>query len=174
MHRFGRINCQYRMRISIVYLNLTIPAKVLNNEKNIVLTRPWISPWIKLISNELDITCPVLASQLSGHCGVIANRLWRHQQLVERARETRGWWVKIHVLASCMDLLCRVRNKIMYVLLWRTAYALTWVLFWCLFPSLLRNSGYKHQNNPLVSASTVRHASTYVILCLCNSKLTLL
>ena len=28
---------------------------------------PWISPWIKSISNELDITCHVLASQLSGH-----------------------------------------------------------------------------------------------------------
>ena len=42
--------------------------------------------------------------------------------------------------------------KLMYVLLWRTVYALAWVLFWCLFPSLLRNSGNKHQNNPLVSA----------------------
>ena len=52
----------------------------------------------------------------------------------------------------------------MYVLLWRTVYALTRVLFWCLFPSLLRNSGNKHQNNPLVSAQTVRHASTYIIL----------
>ena len=36
----------------------------------------------------------------------------------------------------------------MYVLLWRSVYALTRVLFWCLFPSLLRNSGNKHQNNP--------------------------
>ena len=52
----------------------------------------------------------------------------------------------------------------MYVLLWRTVYALTRVLFWSLFPSLLRNSGNKHQNNPLVSAQTVRHASTYIIL----------
>ena len=30
-----------------------------------------------------------------------------------------------------MDSLCRVRNKIMYVLLCRTVYALTRVLFWC-------------------------------------------
>ena len=53
----------------------------------------------------------------------------------------------------------------MYVLLWRTVYALTpRVLFWCLFPSLLRNSGNKHQNNLLVSAQIVRHASTYIIL----------
>ena len=63
-----------------------------------------------------------------------------------------------------MDSLCRVRNKIMYELLWRTNYELTSVLFWCLFPSLLRNSGNKHQNNTLVSAKTVRHASTYIIL----------
>ena len=54
-----------------------------------------------------------------------------------------------------MDSLCHVRNKIMYVLLWLTVYALTRVLFWCLFPSLQRNSGNKHQNNPLVSALTV-------------------
>ena len=34
--------------------------------------RPWISPWIKSTSNELDITCHVFASQLSGHCDFIA------------------------------------------------------------------------------------------------------
>ena len=38
------------------------------------------------------------------------------------------------------------------------------MLFWYLFPSLLRNSGNKHQNNTLVSAETVRHSSTYIIL----------
>ena len=52
----------------------------------------------------------------------------------------------------------------MYVLSWRTVSALTRVLFWYLFPLLLRNSGNKHQNNPLVSAETVRHSSTYIIL----------
>ena len=52
-----------------------------------------------------------------------------------------------------MDSLCRVRNKI-----------ITRVLFWYLFPSLLRNSGNKHQNNPLVSTETVRDSSTYIIL----------
>ena len=113
--------------------------------------RPWLSPWINSTSNELDITCHVFASQLSGHCDVIANRLWRNQKNVRRASETRGWCVKILLLVSFMDSLCRVRNKIMYVLLWRTVYVLTRLLFWCLFPSLLRTSGNKHQNNPLVS-----------------------
>ena len=43
----------------------------------------------------------------------------------------------------------------MYVLSWRTVSALTRGLFWYLF---------KHQNNPLVSAETIRHSSTYIIL----------
>ena len=38
------------------------------------------------------------------------------------------------------------------------------MLFLSLFPSLLRNSGNKHKNNPLVSTETVRHLSTYIIL----------
>ena len=47
-------------------------------------------------------------------------------------------------------------------------HGLTRVLFWCLFPLLLRNSGNKHQNNPLVSAETFRHSSTYIILYIFN------
>ena len=46
----------------------------------------------------------------------------------------------------------------------QTVSALTRVLFWCLFLSLLRNSGNKHPNIPLVSAETVRQSSTYIIL----------
>ena len=42
-----------------------------------------------------------------------------------------------------MDSLCRVRNIIMYVLLWRTVYALTRVLFWCLFPCATREINTK-------------------------------
>ena len=61
--------------------------------------RPWISPWIKSISNEWDITCHVFASQWSGHCDVIVNRLWRHQQSVKRVSKTRGWCVKILVFS---------------------------------------------------------------------------
>ena len=52
----------------------------------------------------------------------------------------------------------------MCVLSWQTVSVLTRVLFCYSFPSLLRNSGYKHQNNPLGSAETVRHMSTYIIL----------
>ena len=68
-----------------------------------------------------------------------------------------------------MDSLCRVRNIIMNVLAWRTVSVLTRVLFWYLFTSLLRNSGNKHQNNPLVSTETVCHWSTYISLYLFDS-----
>ena len=129
----------------------------------IFLYRPWISPWIKSISDELDIIIHVIASQLSGFSDVINNRLWHHQQNVNPASEAWDRCVKIVVLSS-LSRLCRVRNKIMYVLSRRTVSALTRVLFWCLFPSLLRNSGNKHQHNPFVSAETVRHSSTYNIL----------
>ena len=91
--------------------------------------RSRISQWIKSTSNELDITIHVIVSQLSGHCDVVRNRLWRHQQNENRASETRRCG-KVVVLLSFMDDLCRVRNKIMYVLSWRTVSALTGVLFW--------------------------------------------
>ena len=42
--------------------------------------------------------------------------------------------------------------------------ALTRRLFWCLFPELRSNKGNKHQNNTQVSAETVCHKSTYIIL----------
>ena len=66
-------------------------------------------------------------------------------------------------LLSFMLSLNHVRNKIMYALSWQTLYALTWVLFQCLFPSLLHSSGNKHQNNPLFRAETIFHSSTYII-----------
>ena len=105
----------------------------------------------------------MIALQSSGHCDVINNRLWRHQQNENGVSDTVTM-CKIIVLSSFMDLLCHVRNKIMHVLSWRTVSALTQVLFLCLFPSLLRNLGNKHKNNTLVSAETVRHSSTYIIL----------
>ena len=44
----------------------------------------------------------------------------------------------------------------MYVLSWQSISVLTRVLFWYLFN--------KHQNNPLVSAETILHLSTYIVL----------
>ena len=59
--------------------------------------RPWISLWIKSISNQLDITFHLIASQLSGHCDVISTRLWRHQENVDWASEPRRRCVKIFI-----------------------------------------------------------------------------
>ena len=132
-----------------------------NEQKNrfFLHDRPWISPWIKSISNELDITTHVIASQLSHYCGVISNRLWRHQQNEDRASETRGRCVKIVVFSVIDSLAMSCKNKIIHVLSWWTVSVLTRVLFLCLFPSLLRN-----KNNSLVSTETVSHSSTYNIL----------
>ena len=52
----------------------------------------------------------------------------------------------------------------MYVLAWRTVYALTRGLFCCLFPGLRSNEGHKHQHNTPVRAETVHQESTYIIL----------
>ena len=57
----------------------------------------------------VNIIIHVIASQLSGYCDVINNRLWRHQQNVNPASEARGRCVKIVVfvvifivVTSCM------------------------------------------------------------------------
>ena len=54
---------------------------------------------------------------------------------------------------------------ILYVLEWRTVSALMRGLFLCWFPELRNYEGNKHKNNTRVSTKTVRHSSTYIILC---------
>ena len=101
---------------------------------------------------------------------LMVRSLWRLQQSimtssVERkpSEWKRGRCIKKLLFSSFIDSIYRIRNKIMYVLSWKTVSALTRALFWHSFPSLLRNSGNKHQNNPLTSAETVRHPSTDII-----------
>ena len=114
--------------------------------------RPRISPWIKSMSSELDIIIHMIASQLPGYCDVISNRLWRHQQNVNRVRHGADVW-RSSFLSSFIDSLCRARNKMMHVLSWRTVYKLTRLSLWCSFPSLLRKKLGKWipKNGPLVS-----------------------
>ena len=119
--------------------------------------------WIKSIYNKLDIIIYVIVSQSTGHCDVISNQLWCHKKNVNLVRHRLDLW-KSSFLLSFTDSLCHVRNKIKYVLSWWTVYELTRVLFSCLYPSLLHNSENKHQNNPLMSAETIRCLSTYIIL----------
>ena len=98
--------------------------------------RPWISPWIKSISNELDITIHEIASQLSHYCDVISNRLRRHvtSSAERRPSETRERCVNIAVSIVIYGFVSRVRNKIIYVLSWWTVSVLTRVIFCVYFP----------------------------------------
>ena len=134
-------------------------------KKKLFLTRPAVNTAvIKTISNELDITIHVIASHLSRYCDVINNQLWTHHQNEDRASETtRRRCIKIVVFIVILDSLCHVRNKITYVLSWRTVSVLTLRVILCLSPSLLRN---KHKDNPLVNAEFVRRSSTYLIICI--------
>ena len=54
--------------------------------------------------------------------------------------------------------------RIMHVLECWAVSVLTRGLFWCLFPELWSNEGYKYQNNMQVSTETARHVNTYIIL----------
>ena len=54
--------------------------------------------------------------------------------------------------------------RIMYVLEWRTVSVRTRALFLYLFPELRSKEGNKHKNNTQVSAETVRHEGTYIVL----------
>ena len=65
---------------------------------------PWILPWIKLISNELDITIHMIASQLSHYCDVIGNWLWRHQQNEDRVSEAPWQYVRIFIFVVIYGL----------------------------------------------------------------------
>ena len=97
--------------------------------------------------------------------------LWRRQQsIVTSSAERRpsewdtGTMCKDHFFVIIYGYVNCIRNKIMYVISSRTVSTFTQVLFLCLFPSLLRNSGNKWKNNPLVRAETTRHSSTYILL----------
>ena len=78
--------------------------------------RLWISPWMKSIFNELDITLHVIASQLSGlcYCDVINNRLWRHQQNVNPVSEAWGRCVKVivFIIIVIVVMSCKKWNNV--------------------------------------------------------------
>ena len=108
-----------------------------------------VNTWIKSISNQLYITFNAIASQLSGHCGVISNLLWRHQQNVNRASGTLRRFIVIYGFFISY----KKWKKRMYCrgeLFMRSLEC----HFGVYFPRCCatRNSGNKHQNNPLMSA----------------------
>ena len=85
---------------SLIYICVWNPHEIWIHKYIFLHNRPWISLWIKLISNELDITIGMIASQLSHYCDVISKLLWRHQQNEDRVSETRGPRVKIAIFIN--------------------------------------------------------------------------
>ena len=53
----------------------------------------------------------MLPSKLPGHCDVISNRLWRHQQNANRANETRGRYVKIVIFIVIYGFVMSYKKK---------------------------------------------------------------
>ena len=92
---------------------------------------PWISPWIKSMSNELD--------HYSRDGITIVWSLCHHQQsIVTSSAEPRPSKWDIGTMCKDRHLLSRVRIFSRW-----TVSALTRGLFWCLFPLLLCNLGNK-------------------------------
>ena len=82
-----------------------------------------------------------------------------------------GWWFETpshslwrHCNASRTCVHIWNKYRIMYELEWRTVYALTRWLLWCLFPELRSNEANKHRNNTRMSAWTARHDSTNILI----------
>ena len=97
-----------------------------------LLTRP---AWNKIV-NKISVervryyySC--IRITIVGSQNVSCNQLWRHQQIINRAGETLSRYVKIAFIV--ISLLCRVRNKIMYVRPWRAHYVFSSVI-WYSFP----------------------------------------
>ena len=87
-----------------------IGAYNLSKKWRFLLDRPWIWPWIKSISNKFDIAFCVHASRHNcciAYC--TGNRLWRHQQNVNRVSKPRGRCVKIFIFIVIYEfvILCK-------------------------------------------------------------------
>ena len=95
-----------------------------------ILTRPWLSPWMKSISSEFDIIIHVIASHLSGHCDVISNRMWRHRQNENWVCETRGRCVKIVIFVVIYGFVmsCKKWNNVCTLV--TNCFNVHRVLFW--------------------------------------------
>ena len=97
-----------------------------------LLTRP---AWNKIVNKirvkRVRYYYSCIRITIVGSQNVLCNQLWRHQQIINRAGETLSRYVKIAFIV--ISLLCRVRNKIMYVRPWRAHYVFSSVI-WYSFP----------------------------------------
>ena len=135
----------------------TLDLPLVMNNHIFLQARTWLLPWIKSISNELDIIFHMPLSQLSGQSGyiIVTSSAIDCDVISKRVRhgDDRPFY---HLL-----WIHYIRQEIKWCIYFHdNLFMLTEGLFWCLFPSLLCNSGNKEQNNPLVSAKIVCHSST--------------
>ena len=121
----------------------------------------WIWPWMKSMSNELRLFLCVRASQLlrRNSYNIISNRLWRHQWSIKQVGKTRGWCVKIGTLFVFYVLFISYeKHDNIFTVVTNFLYEHSGVMLVCNSLAAL------HQHNTPMSAYTVRHSSTYIIL----------
>ena len=136
--------CAYASIVCLLSLSLAFEKRLTLNGMS---SHDSIKKYYLLLPSKLDIySCDrnTIVWTLWRH----QQSLWCHQKHVNWASVTRGRCVwRPSFLSSLVYSLCRLRNKIVYALSWRTVYVITWVLSWCFALVALL-----HQNNSLLSA----------------------
>ena len=154
----------------------------IHNTTNIVNTVDFLKVPITSVTPSASPT-PTMTTARMLHQGTAVTDLWGFSLLSHITKHTLcslNWSTTIHrdILVYLWNILTPQKCNIIHIVIvwkaieninwmcwfpWRICLFLTYtrVLFWYSFPSLLRNLENEHQNNPLESAETVRHSSTY-------------
>ena len=74
--------------------------------------RTRILPWIKSISNEVDIMIRMIESQLCGHCDIISNRLWHQQNVNHSPLEYIHYFISLNTVRQTCDVLILQENPV--------------------------------------------------------------
>ena len=98
-------------------VSIVSQQSLMQHKHHFLHDRSWISPWIKWISNELDITVHMIASQLSGHCDVISMIVMSSAER-KPSEWDMGTMCKDHRFYCYLWMCWCVKNKIMYVFSW--------------------------------------------------------
>ena len=131
---YGKYTAYFRWIFGDAWPSYFISIYSSQDAITIFLTRPALNIAVNKINIEL------IRYHLSRVLVTIVWSLWRHRQSIvtssaeHKASGTRDGVWRSSFLASFMEALCRVRNKIIYILLWQTVYALTRVFFCVYFP----------------------------------------
>ena len=127
--------------------NIEYPA----NFKFIAFAVRYLTRKTSLLTRSL-YNCLIIVTSSTIDCDIISR--------TKTEAQGRGVKLAVFIVIDRFVMSCKKSNNV--CILVTNVFALR-ALFLYLFPSLLRNSGNKHKNNPLVSAETVRHSSMYNI-----------